>query len=129
MEDSEIRRIIGERIKLVRNAQSWLQNELALELGVSKGHMSQAEAGVGTLSLPLFARLCWVLPADPRYLLKFPEEDAANIQDRMYQLAGLFSSADADWLLSLTVKQRKAAITAARKEIAGNEGQAKQAAS
>ena len=129
MDDSEIRRSIGERIKLARNAQSWLQSELAAEIGVTKGHMSQAEAGLGTLSLPVFARLCWVLPADPRYLLTFPEADAANLQDRLYQLAGLFSSADADWLLSLTAKQRKAAITAVRREISDNEEGAREATS
>lgn len=57
-------KLIGERIKRVRQSRTMTQEVLAERLNVSIGYVSQVERGVTKISLDLLGAICAVLDCD-----------------------------------------------------------------
>ncbi len=60
---------IGERIRQVRKAKGWSQDQLAKKCGISLNFMGKIERGRRRMSLDTFAALCTELEADADALL------------------------------------------------------------
>ena len=59
---------IGEKIKLYREAQKFSQQEFALKIGISKGHLSRIESGEDKPSGGLLERIATTLDMDVKKL-------------------------------------------------------------
>ncbi|MCQ2413978.1 MAG: helix-turn-helix domain-containing protein [Clostridia bacterium] len=57
-------KVIGERIKRARRQESLTQDQLAEQLGVSIGYVSQVERGITKISLDLLAKIGFILHRD-----------------------------------------------------------------
>lgn len=65
---------MGDRIKLLREAQGLTQQQLGELCGVSKSAVSQWEDGTTTdIKLIPFLKLCAALKTDPQYLVYGPD--------------------------------------------------------
>lgn len=60
---------IGQRIRQVRKAKGWSQDQLAKKCGISLNFMGKIERGKRRMSLDTFASLCAELDADADALL------------------------------------------------------------
>lgn len=60
---------IGMRIRQVRKAKGWSQEELAKKCGISMSFLGHIERGTRIMSLETFVSICGVLEADADELL------------------------------------------------------------
>ncbi len=60
---------IGQRIRQVRKAKGWSQDELAKKCGISMAFMGHIERGTRSMSLETFANVCGALDAGADELL------------------------------------------------------------
>ncbi len=60
---------IGMRIRQVRKAKGWSQNELAKQCGISMSFLGHIERGSRVMSMETFVRICKVLDAGADELL------------------------------------------------------------
>jgi DNA-binding XRE family transcriptional regulator len=66
---------MGDRIKLLRQAKGWTQEQLGQRLGVTKVAVSQWETGgTSNVRLKTFLALCEELGTSPQYLIFGPEQ-------------------------------------------------------
>jgi len=63
------RKNIGKNLKTLRKQHNMTQAQLAKRVNVSTDHLSHAEAGVGSISLPLMIKICDVLGVTPDDIL------------------------------------------------------------
>lgn len=75
---------IGARIKQYRRGQKITQEDLAEQLGVSVGYVSQVERGVTKISLDLLASIATILHCELAYFL-----DGVTLGQRSYLEAAL----------------------------------------
>ena len=62
-------KLIGERIRHTRKVQGMTQEQLAEQLNVSIGYVSQVERGITKISLDLLAAISSVLDCDVAFLI------------------------------------------------------------
>lgn len=60
---------MGMRIRQVRKAKGWSQDELAKKCGISMSFLGHIERGTRIMSLETFVRICGALEADADELL------------------------------------------------------------
>lgn len=73
---------VGTRIRQIRKAKGWSQDELAKKCGISMNFMGHIERGSRKMSLDTFTALCRELEADADALLWGMVQDSqAIIQD------------------------------------------------
>lgn len=69
--------MMGDRIRVLREAKGYTQEKLGELVGVSKSAVSQWElGGVANIKLKTFLALCDVLGTTPQYLIWGPERTA-----------------------------------------------------
>ena len=61
MEESMNRKNIGQNLRTLRRQCGMTQAQLAEKIGVSTDHVSHAEIGFGSISLPLLIEICKLL--------------------------------------------------------------------
>lgn len=69
MEESMNRKNIGQNLRTLRRQCGITQAELAEKIGVSTDHVSHAEIGFGSISLPLLIEICKLLDVTPNDIL------------------------------------------------------------
>lgn len=68
---------LGDRIRLLRQAKGWTQDQLGTRIGVSKVAVSQWETGsTSNIKLKTFLQLCEELGTTPHYLIFGPERSS-----------------------------------------------------
>lgn len=73
---------VGARIRQIRKAKGWSQDELAKKCGISMNFMGHIERGTRKMSLDTFARICVGLEANADALLWGTVQDSeAIVQD------------------------------------------------
>ena len=86
------RKNIGHNLRVLRKQSGMTQSELAEDIGVSKDHISHAEIGFGSISMPL------VLNVTPNDVLsgeyKMEEENGENLKDVTLSLGDIDSPKD-----------------------------------
>ena len=60
---------LGQKIRKCRRRQGLSQEDLAKKVGISAAHISRIENGNTKVSIPVFARLVWVLGVSSDELL------------------------------------------------------------
>lgn len=60
---------IGSRIRMVRKAKNWSQDELAKKCGISMSFLGHIERGTRIMSLETFVSICGALDVDADELL------------------------------------------------------------
>ncbi len=63
------RKNVGQNLRMLRRQCGMTQAQLAQEIGVSTDHVSHAEIGFGSISLPLLLDICKLLGVTPNDLL------------------------------------------------------------
>lgn len=72
----------GARIRQIRKAKGWSQDELAKKCGISMNFMGHIERGTRKMSLDTFARICKALEANADALLwGIVQESEAIVQE------------------------------------------------
>lgn len=69
MEESMNRKNIGQNLRTLRRQCGMTQAQLAEKIGVSTDHVSHAEIGFGSISLPLLIEICKLLDVTPNDIL------------------------------------------------------------
>ncbi len=69
MEESMNRKNIGQNLRTLRRQCGMTQAQLAEKIGVSTDHVSHAEIGFGSISLPLLLEICKLLDVTPNDIL------------------------------------------------------------
>lgn len=73
---------MGMRIRQIRKAKGWSQEELAKRCGISMAFLGHIERGTRSMSLETFANLCGVLGTDANALLwGMPNGSGTVMQD------------------------------------------------
>lgn len=83
-EMQDIRKIIGNKIKVVRKNNKMTQNELAEKIGVDPKYISRIETGISYPSLSVIERIFDVLKIDIRNL-----EQNENFMDKETMIAAI----------------------------------------
>lgn len=84
---------IGQNLRTLRRQCGITQADLAEKTGVSTDHISHAEIGSGTISLPLLIEICRLLEVTPNdvlageYTPDISEEEANFHEDGLYDRA------------------------------------------
>ena len=60
---------VGARIRQIRKAKGWSQDELAKKCGITMNYMGHIERGTRKMSLDTFSSLCRAMEADADVLL------------------------------------------------------------
>lgn len=63
------RKNIGNNLRILRKHNGMTQAQLAEAIGVSKDHISHAEIGFGSISMPLLLEICRSLNVTPNDVL------------------------------------------------------------
>lgn len=81
---------IGSKIRQERKKLGMSRGQLAEMIGVSEYYVGQLERGERVMSLPVFAKLAWVLRVSPDYLLAgcLPRPAGAVCEPQGSYLAG-----------------------------------------
>ena len=69
MQDSDTRKALGQRIKLLRKQKNWTQKELARRIDASHAQLNKYESGQNTPPLDRLALLAEVLDTSVDYLI------------------------------------------------------------
>ena len=77
----ELARILGVNVRRARKRLGKSQEELALDVGMKRGYLSDLERGTRNPSVKAIARLAAALGVDPPSLLKEPTAVGANEPD------------------------------------------------
>lgn len=89
---------IGHNLRVLRKQSGMTQSELAEEIGVSKDHISHAEIGFGSISMPLLLEICRVLNVTPNDVLsgeyKMEEQNGEDLKDVSLSLGDIDSPKD-----------------------------------
>lgn len=101
---------IGQRIRRIRKAKGWSQEQLAERVGISVTHMSHIETGNTKLSIEVFADIAAALEARADELLFGAREVLREqaMEDIISQLSGC--GARELCIISDTVRSLKAAM-------------------
>jgi transcriptional regulator with XRE-family HTH domain len=88
------RTAFGSLIQAARKAKGWSQEELAEQMGVSRGYIGQVEAGIlrqpSNERLAEFERLLGVKPSEMFRALGYPDPDLpANAMSELVRIAAL----------------------------------------
>lgn len=80
------RKNIGQNLRILRQQKGMTQAQLAEETGVSTDHISHAEIGFGTISLPLLIEICKLLKVTPNDILAGEYvSDIGKDEDAVYE--------------------------------------------
>lgn len=89
---------IGHNLRVLRKQSGMTQSELAEEIGVSKDHISHAEIGFGSISMPLLLEICRALNVTPNDVLsgeyKMEEQNGEDLKDVSLSLGDIDSPKD-----------------------------------
>ena len=89
---------IGHNIRVLRKQNGMTQLDLAEEIGVSKDHISHAEIGFGSISMPLLLEICRALDVTPNDVLsgeyKMEEQNGEDLKDVSLSLGDIDSPKD-----------------------------------
>lgn len=75
------RKNIGQNLRTLRLQRDMTQAQLAEETGVSIDHISHAEIGSGSISLPLLIEICKLLKVTPNDILAGEYSDHTSAED------------------------------------------------
>lgn len=78
---------MGNRIRQVRKAKGWSQDELAKKCGISMSFLGHIERGTRIMSLETFVSICQALDADADEML-WGVTHASNAVLDMFRLSG-----------------------------------------
>ncbi|MDE7312195.1 MAG: helix-turn-helix domain-containing protein [Eubacterium sp.] len=76
---------VGARIRQIRKAKGWSQEELAKKCGISMNFMGHIERGTRKMSLDTFARICAGLEANADALLWGIVQDSEAIVQELWR--------------------------------------------
>ena len=68
--NTELSKVVGSRIRELRQRKGMSQADLAVKANISVPHMSSIELGKSQMMLPMFVRLLEVLDVSADYLLR-----------------------------------------------------------
>lgn len=74
----ELARILGVNVRRARKRLGKSQEDLALDVGMKRGYLSDLERGTRNPSVKAFARFAAALGVDPWWLLQAPAAGTAN---------------------------------------------------
>ena len=80
---------MGMRIRQVRKAKGWSQNELAEKCGISMSFLGHIERGSRIMSMETFANICTALDAPRRLGLHVTESSLLNPVKSVTAVVGL----------------------------------------
>lgn len=105
MQDSEIRKAVGGRIKLLRKQKGWTQKELAKHIDGSYQQLNKYESGVHAPPLDKLVQLAEALGTTTDYLITGnATEEAPLFNKRLLQrfkMLESFTSAEQDTVIEL----------------------------
>jgi Predicted transcriptional regulators len=109
------RKNIGHNLRVLRKQSGMTQSDLAEDIGVSKDHISHAEIGVGSISMPLLLEICRALNVTPNDVLsgeyEMEEENGQDLKDVSLSLGDIDSPKDRmilyDLYTSMARKQKR----------------------
>lgn len=87
------RKLLGKRIKEVRNERKLTGEKLAELCHIDATYLRQVESGAKTPSLPVFTDICNALRVSPAYLLK--DSLLRNEYEQLKELSDLWEQASA----------------------------------
>lgn len=87
------RKLLGKRIKEVRNERKLTGEKLAELCHIDATYLRQVESGTKTPSLPVFTDICNALRVSPAYLLK--DSLLRNEYEQLKELSDLWEQASA----------------------------------
>jgi len=91
MEDNNMnRKNVGQNLRTLRRQCGMTQAQLAEKIGVSTDHVSHAEIGFGSISLPLLIEICKLLNVTPNDILA-GEYAPDNVDEELLQEEGMYS--------------------------------------
>lgn len=101
---------IGQRIRRIRKARGFSQDELAERAGISTTHMSHIETGNTKLSLLVFVNIAEALEVQTDILLYEPPQDTTN--RCIEEIASMMNGCDAKQarIISESLKAIKQAL-------------------
>lgn len=67
---NEKRKVMGERIRELRTAQGWTQEQLAEIAGITTSNLGRIEAGRYAVSLDILNKIAWALNAELQIIEK-----------------------------------------------------------
>lgn len=79
--DSNILKEFGDRVRLFREKKGWTLEDLAVESGLHPSSISQVERGERNLTLKNLSRLADGLDVDPYQLLLYNTEEIMNQEE------------------------------------------------
>lgn len=97
MDHKSLLLVFGGRLKELRTARGWTQEELARRARVTADFLGKAERGVKEPSLFVILKLATVFGVAPSYLLSAPPEAGSDLVEISDLLAGR-SRAELAWL-------------------------------
>lgn len=109
---------VGEQMRLWREAAGLSQEKVAAAIGCTKSHISQAENGVGNMSVPLFLKFCAAIKAPTSRI--FEEWFVAKNKDvarALKEVAKRISASDIFWLAELEKAEVRLAVARAREAV------------
>jgi transcriptional regulator with XRE-family HTH domain len=97
MQDDNIRKGLGQRIKQLRKSKAWTQKELANRIGTSPAQLNKYEAGQNTPPLDKLVLFAEVLTTTADFLISGNVSDSVPISNtRLIQRLQLIDRFDAD---------------------------------
>ncbi len=81
MQDSEIRKEFGDRIKQLRKQKGWIQKELANRVGVSYQQLNKYEGGTNTPPMDKLIGLASALEVSLDYLIVGEQTDSIPLHN------------------------------------------------
>ena len=83
---SEIKKLLGQRIRQLRKARGITQEELAEMLGIGTPNISYIENGKFSPSMENFEKLVNIFNVEPYELYKFPtKESTVEIKNKLFK--------------------------------------------
>lgn len=82
IQDQDLRRALGARIKELRKQQGWTQKELALKLGLQFSHLNKYEGGLHAPPLEKLVQLAEVFNTTVDFLITGQRNDDLPVHDR-----------------------------------------------
>lgn len=89
-----IKELLGKRLKAIREAHKFTQEELAEKIGVSVNAISLVERGLNFISPTLLEKLCEIYNVEPDYFFKFNSNAANNDFEKLDAIIKKLKSLD-----------------------------------
>lgn len=77
---AEVNRRLGEALKSLRASAKMTQGELAAAVGLERTSITNIEAGLQAVSVPLLVKLCRVLNVEPSQLIPMDIENSTTLE-------------------------------------------------